>query len=195
MRHFPQLVILISLLFGCTEKNSDNEALAREVLPLYKADFDSISTLARPEKLIHELTASGIIRKNLTIDTSLLHEISRSEPVIQHKGHEYSTSEMKLYSLAAALKLQADTNREYEVVFAANSDLSGGDLKEVRTSGGIDECKKVCMQEPKCHGFTFATKRHKNTAIHGKCWLKSRGYTFEESELYDSGLKGSKSPP
>ena len=68
-------------------------------------------------------------------------------------------------------------------------DFMGGDLKHLKTPSGADECAKACSKMDNCHAFTYAQPSHKLAKKHHSCWLKKKGFRYNRSPHYISGIK------
>ena len=68
-------------------------------------------------------------------------------------------------------------------------DFMGGDLKHLKTPAGSDACAKACSENDSCFAFTYAQNNHAIAKKHHSCWLKKKGFRYNRSPHYISGIK------
>ncbi len=81
--------------------------------------------------------------------------------------------------LAMAISPAAAQQSKREIVTTANSDYLGFDLRSEKNVS-LDQCKSMCLSDPKCKAFTF------NTRVNW-CFLKS---DFDEISQFQGAIAG-----
>ena len=81
--------------------------------------------------------------------------------------------------LAMAMSPAAAQQSQREIVTTANSDYLGFDLRSEKNVS-LDQCKSMCLSDPKCKAFTF------NTRVNW-CFLKS---DFDEITQFQGAIAG-----